>query len=111
MCVQIHYQQCCSLDGKVFSDGLSTDYCTSLVDTVCVFTEQKTSVEKIFCLRTHTHTLIAVGPAVCLDESVLNFGNVACGKTSTAVVHIKNNSDVPTVFQVIRFNLPRFFLD
>lgn len=44
--------------------------------------------------------LISLGPAICLDESVLNLGNVACGKTSTAVLHIKNDSDVPTTFQV-----------
>ena len=31
---------------------------------------------------------------------MVNFGNVACGQTSTVVMHIKNNSDVPTVFQV-----------
>ena len=31
---------------------------------------------------------------------MVNFGNVACRQTSTVVMHIRNDSDVPTVFQV-----------
>jgi len=40
------------------------------------------------------------GPRVSIDESVVSFGNVECGKSSTGVMHIKNESDVATVFQV-----------
>jgi len=40
------------------------------------------------------------GPQVSIDESVVSFGNVECGKSSTGVMHIKNESDVTTVFQV-----------
>lgn len=40
------------------------------------------------------------GPRVSIDESVVSFGNVECGKSSTGVMYIKNESDVATVFQV-----------
>ena len=45
-------------------------------------------------------SVFSLGPIVCLDQTVVDFGNVLCGEASTTVMYIKNNSDVPTTFQV-----------
>lgn len=47
------------------------------------------------------------GPRVIVDNktSVLEFGSVQCGHSSSAVLHLTNCSDIPTLFQVRELNV------
>lgn len=39
-------------------------------------------------------------PKVVIEEDILNFGNLPCGKSTTAILHVKNCSDVTALLQV-----------
>lgn len=43
------------------------------------------------------------GPNVCVENEncIVNFGNVECGKSSVGVIHLKNKSNVSTLYQVL----------
>ena len=45
-------------------------------------------------------TVFCTAPQVSIEETVLNFGNVPCGQSSTALLHVSNHSDVTALFQV-----------
>lgn len=34
------------------------------------------------------------------ENSVVNFGNIQCGKVSTGLIHLKNRSKISAIFQV-----------
>ena len=41
-----------------------------------------------------------IGPAVCIENDTINFGNIEIGKVSTSLIHLKNKAEVSTFFQV-----------
>ena len=41
------------------------------------------------------------GPKLVLEESYISFGNLECGKVGSGVLHIRNDSSVPAIFQVM----------
>ena len=52
-------------------------------------------------IRTYVHSPThSAGPVVVTDEECLSFGNIECGTSATALLHISNQSNVPAVFQV-----------
>lgn len=42
------------------------------------------------------------GPVVCIENenSIVNFGNIQCGRVSTGLIHLINKSNVSAIFQV-----------
>ncbi|KAL5489479.1 hypothetical protein EMCRGX_G018573 [Ephydatia muelleri] len=47
-----------------------------------------------------TCTGLVEGPKLVLEESYISFGNLECGKVGSGVLHIRNDSSVPAIFQL-----------
>lgn len=43
---------------------------------------------------------LLIAPRVEIEDDVLNFGNLLCGQSSTALLHVSNHSDVTALLQV-----------
>jgi hypothetical protein len=48
-----------------------------------------------------TCTGAPIGPSVTIDEDYINYGIIPCGQTASSVIHIRNTSITPTIYQLL----------
>ena len=61
-------------------------------------------------VHTYVHTCMYVcmhlGPCVRVSEECLSFGNIECGRSSTGVLRVRNDSPAPALFKVRLVGFP-----
>ena len=51
-------------------------------------------------IQLYSWCLIYTVPRVSIEEDVVDFGSMSVGQPATAVLHVRNDSDVTALFQV-----------
>ena len=74
--------------------------------TNCHANPRNKDTSQIFCHSSvwfptwYSWCFVYTVPRVSIEEEVVDFGSMSVGQSATAVLHVRNDSDVTTLFQV-----------
>ena len=94
-------------DMVIFWNNYSSRKCFPLhAVTNCHANPRNKDTSQIFCHSSvwfptwYSCCFVYTVPRVSIEEEVVDFGSMSVGQSATAVLHVRNDSDVTTLFQV-----------